>query len=239
MSSELRIAVCDDEKYYREYIEKLIANYFENKDMTVYIDLFSDGSEFCADKNNFHKYDIIFLDIEMDKMNGMDTAYIIRKFNADVQIVFITIRVEYCLESYKVDAMRFIIKEDLENSLQECLESVLHRMQEKIVKMKFPFVGGERNIILSNIIYIENSSHQLHFVGKKEQLYLNRKLDVIEEQLRPYYFARTHQSYLVNLQYVEKIASYKVQLVDGTTLPAVKGRYDKLKSMYLLYKERI
>lgn len=79
----------------------------------------------------------------------------------------------------------------------------------------------------------------MHFVGKKEQLYLNRKLDVIEEQLRPYYFARTHQSYLVNLQYVEKIASYKVQLVDGTTLPAVKGRYNKLKSMYLLYKERI
>ena len=107
--------------------------------------------------------------------------------------------------------------------------------------MRFPFVGGERNIILSKILYIESHSHQLyfHFVGKEEQLYLNKKLDVIEEKLRPYYFARTHQSFLVNLQYVEKIASYKVYLSNGIVLSAVKGRYNELKSMYLRYKERI
>ena len=241
MSLELKVAICDDEKYYREYLQKFIMDYFENKNIKVVSSLFSNGSEFCEDKSNFQKYDIIFLDIEMDEMNGMDTAYMIRKFNLEVQIVFITIRVEYCLEGYKVDAMRFIVKEDLENSLQECLESVLQRMREKVVKMKFPFVGGERNIILANILYIESRSHQLHFhfVGKNEQLYLNKKLDVIEDKLRPYYFARTHQSFLVNLQYVEKIASYKVHLSNGVVLSAVKGRYNELKSMYLQYKERI
>lgn len=237
MSSELRIAVCDDEKYYRDYINKLIVEYLVDQDMIAHVDLFSDGSEFCSDRNNFQKYDIIFLDIEMDKMNGMDTAYTIRKFNEDVQIVFITIKMEYSIEGYKVDAMRFIIKGDLENSLQECLNSVLQSKREEVVKMKFHFVGGERNIILSDILYIESSSHQLRFVGRNEQLYLNKKLDMLEEQLRPYNFARTHQSYLVNLEYVDKISSYKVYLSDGTILPAVKGRYSDLRRMYTLYKE--
>ncbi|MFR0865518.1 MAG: LytR/AlgR family response regulator transcription factor [Eubacterium sp.] len=94
MSLELKVAICDDEKYYREYLQKFIMDYFENKNIKVVSSLFSNGSEFCADKSNFQKYDIIFLDIEMDEMNGMDTAYMIRKFNLEVQIVFITIRVE-------------------------------------------------------------------------------------------------------------------------------------------------
>ena len=84
---------------------------------------------------------------------------------------------------------------------------------------------------------IENRSHQLRFVGKAEELFLNKKLNTVEEQLRPYHFARTHQSYLVNLEYVDKLASYKVYLFDGSILPAAKGRYVELRKNYLLYKE--
>lgn len=237
MSSEFKIAVCDDEKFYREYINKWIMDYFLSKDLMVHIDLFSDGSEFCSDRNNFYKYDIIFLDIEMDQMNGMDTAYTIRKFNAEMQIVFITVKIEYSLEGYKVNAMRFIIKEDLEHSLKECLDAVLQSRRERMVTMKFGFIGGERNIMLKDILYIENRSHKLRFVGKAEELYLNKKLNTIEEQLRPYHFARAHQSYLVNLEYVDKLASYKVYLFDGSVLPAAKGRYTELRKSYLRYKE--
>lgn len=237
MSLEFKIAVCDDEKFFREYINNLIEDYFLKKKMIVHIDLFSDGSEFCADRKNFHKYDIIFLDIEMRQMNGMDTAYIIRRFNEDVPIVFITVKIEYSLEGYKVNAMRFIIKQDLEHPLRECLDAVLQSRRERTVTMKFCFVGGERNIMLKDFLYIENRSHQLRFVGKVEELFLNKKLNTVEEQLRPYHFARTHQSYLVNLEYVDKLASYKVYLFDGSILPAAKGRYVELRKNYLLYKE--
>ncbi len=141
------------------------------------------------------------------------------------------------LEGYKVNAMRFIIKQDLEHPLRECLDAVLQSRRERAVTMKFGFVGGERNIMLKDFLYIENRSHQLRFVGKVEELFLNKKLNTVEEQLRPYHFARTHQSYLVNLEYVDKLASYKVYLFDGSILPAAKGRYVELRKNYLLYKE--
>lgn len=239
MGSEFKIAVCDDEKFYRKYINQLIMDYFLSKDLMVHIDLFSDGSEFCSDKNNFYKYDIIFLDIVMNQMNGIDTAYTIRRFNAEMQIVFITVKIEYSLEGYKVNAMRFIIKDDLEHSLQECLEALVQSKRERMVSMKFGFIGGERNVILEDILYIENQSHKLRFVGKAEELYLNKKLNEVEERLRPYHFARAHQSYLVNLDYVDKLASYKVYLFDGSVLPAAKGRYAELRERYLWYKESV
>ena len=53
MSLELKVAICDDEKYYREYLQKFIMDYFENKNIKVVSSLFSNGSEFCADKSNF------------------------------------------------------------------------------------------------------------------------------------------------------------------------------------------
>lgn len=117
MDLKLRVAICDDEKYFREEIKRLVEQYLKEKKIIFCIDLFTSGLEFCSDDNNLQQYDIIFLDIGMKEMNGMETAYAIREKNQNVDIVFITIMMDYALEGYHVDAVRYILKDDLESLL--------------------------------------------------------------------------------------------------------------------------
>ena len=81
MDLKLRVAICDDEKYFREEIKRLVEQYLKEKKIIFCIDLFTSGLEFCSDDNNLQQYDIIFLDIGMKEMNGMETAYAIREKN--------------------------------------------------------------------------------------------------------------------------------------------------------------
>ena len=92
---------------------------------------FTSGLEFCSDDNNLQQYDIIFLDIGMKEMNGMETAYAIREKNQNVDIVFITIMMDYALEGYRVDAVRYILKDDLESLLPECMDTILQKKTGK------------------------------------------------------------------------------------------------------------
>ena len=131
MDLKLRVAICDDEKYFREEIKRLVEQYLKEKKIIFCIDLFTSGLEFCSDDNNLQQYDIIFLDIGMKEMNGMETAYAIREKNQNVDIVFITIMMDYALEGYRVDAVRYILKDDLESLLPECMDTILQKKQEK------------------------------------------------------------------------------------------------------------
>lgn len=135
MDFELKVAICDDEKYFRESIQELISKYLKQKDILFLIDLFESGIAFCSDDDNMQRYDVIFLDIGMKEMNGMDTAYKIRKKNPDMTIVFITIMMDYALEGYRVNAVRYILKDDLDRLLPECMDTILEKRGKKKQEM--------------------------------------------------------------------------------------------------------
>ena len=170
-------------------------------------------------------------------MNGMETAYAIREKNQNVDIVFITIMMDYALEGYRVDAVRYILKDDLESLLPECMDTILQKKQEK--EMEFPFVGGKRKVLLKEILFIESKSHQLWFERTRENLYMYGQINDLELILSNYDFARTHQSFLVNLVHIEKINNYLLYLSNGAEIPVTKQRYAKVKEQYLSYKEKM
>lgn len=144
---DFKIAVCDDEVYFRDRIKELLQKYFAEKGLDVSIDLYESGVAFCSDQKNFMMYDIVFLDIEMREMNGMETAYAIRAQNENVDIVFITVMLDYAAEGYRVDAVRYIIKDDMEQLLPECMDAILRKRRKNRGEMEFPFVGGKRLVL--------------------------------------------------------------------------------------------
>ena len=165
-------------------------------------------------------------------MNGMETAYAIREKNQNVDIVFITIMMDYALEGYRVDAVRYILKDDLESLLPECMDTILQKKQEK--EMEFPFVGGKRKVLLKEILFIESKSHQLWFERTRENLYMYGQINDLELILSNYDFVRTHQSFLVNLVHIEKINNYLLYLSNGAEIPVTKPSYTKgLESLEL------
>lgn len=233
----LQIAICDDEKFYRDKLKQLLDAYLKIHQLDYTISLFLSGKDFLKQKENMVKYDIIFMDINMDEIDGIETAKQIRAFQSETNIVLVTAFINYVLEGYKVNAIRYLMKDTLQTALPECMDAILKKLQPK--QILFPFLEGEKKLYIDNILYVESKKHKSHFIYLEEktvcyQIY--RKLDEIEKQLSDYGFLRIHKSYLVNGRHIQKISNYLVYLDVGEQLPVPRLKYQAVKEAYVAYK---
>ena len=97
----LQIAICDDEQFYRDKIKSLVNQYMRKNELIYDIHVFLSGKEFLEQCVNSVKYDIVFLDINMEETDGIQTAERIRSFHSDTYIVFVTAYIDYALEDRK------------------------------------------------------------------------------------------------------------------------------------------
>lgn len=102
--------------------------------------------------------------------------------------------------------------------------------------LQFPFVGGKKSINADEIIYIETSRHKNIFYVGDQTYSIYKKLDEIEAELRGMDFVRIHQSFLVNMHYIEKISSYVLYLSNGREFSVPKARYPEVKKQYMQFK---
>ncbi len=239
----IRIAICDDEKYYCEWEKEIISAYMQKRDLPCEIDLFLSGREFLDSGGAAGGYKIVFLDVSMEGLDGIETAKLIRKLTDGVYLVFVTAFVTYALEGYKVDATRYIIKdnENLENSIAECMDAIFLKLGRLEEKVRFEFREGVRELRPAQIVYIESNLHKLifHLPGEKAVYTINERLDTVEEMMKTYRFTRIHKSFLVNLEYVETIGRYWVQLSDGGMLNIAKPRYPQVRDDYMTFRGEV
>lgn len=232
----LRIALCDDEEVFLKYEQRIIEEYLENLGYKYAIELFTDGEELMALEREIVKFDIIFLDIKMKKVDGMEIAYKLQKYSQKPFLVFVTAFVSYALEGYKVNAVRYLIKnyQNFESAVSECLDAILR--EKNVSKAVFEFKEGYRKINLKELIYIESSLHKLLFYMINGEIFtMYDKLDHISQQLEDYSFIRIHKSFLVNLRYIVGIKRYQAELQSGIRLNISKANYQAAKEKYINY----
>lgn len=240
----LKIAICDDEEYFCNLIKCYLEKYLSKKEISYKIDKFFSGKKFIDMGIEMIQYSIIFLDINMGKTDGITTAKKIREYSKDVIIIFITAYIEYSLEGYKVNAIRYLIKNNtnFENSLEECMDAVLSQIKYIIVKKDFHFNECEKEIILDNLLYIESNLHKLKFHVLEENINiytLYSTLDFMEKELKVYNFLRIHQSFLVNLKHIKNITAYEARLSSNEILSIPRVRYKDVKKIFVAYKGEI
>lgn len=238
----LQIAICDDEQYYREKIQSLLEQYLDKQNIDYAIQCYHSGEQFLNQYENSVKYDIVFLDISMKDLNGLQTAAQIRTFHSTTFVVFVTAFIDYALEGYKVNAVRYIMKDTLNTAIPECMNAILQKMQ--IAQVTFPFMDGEKTLYTDNILYIESKKHKSYFYYIQSnttqsgitifQIY--KKLDCIEETLSKHGFLRIHKSYLVNMKHICKISNDTAFLDTSEELPIPRLRYQKVKELFTAYK---
>ena len=173
----LQIAICDDEQFYREKIQALVRKYLDNHDLTYEFHLFSSGKDFLNQAENSVKFDIVFMDISMDAMDGIRTAMQMRTFHSDTFLVLVTAFIDYVLEGYKVNAVRYLLKDSLDASLTECMDAILQKMLA--AQVTFPFINGKKKLHTDNILYIESQKHKsiFFYMGPSPETYeIYRKL---------------------------------------------------------------
>ena len=149
-----KIAICDDEIHFRNEIKEILKNYLTYKGIIYEIDTFRSGKEFIDLGIEIIKYKIVFLDINMDEMDGIKTAKSIRQVSNEVFIAFITAYVNYAFEGYKVDAVRYILKNNINfvESVHECIDAINIKMNYVIERKTLNFNEGRKNISLEHLL---------------------------------------------------------------------------------------
>ena len=127
----MKIAVCEDQVAQSDLLNIQIKNWAKEKDINISIDNFETAESFLFQWSDYNKYDVIFLDIKMAKMSGIELSNIIREKNKDVEIVFVTGFFKYALHGYRVGALQYLIKPIKISDLYLCLNKVQDRINDK------------------------------------------------------------------------------------------------------------
>ncbi len=227
----LQIAVCDDEKRMRDYLEGLILS--ENKECQV--TKFASGAQLLLEKSNF---DILLLDIGMDELNGIETAKRVRK-SSDATIIFITALKEYVFEAFDVEAFHYILKPVDEDKFKEIFGRAVKGKKGRLISQPLMIKtdSGYQNILREAILYAENQARKiiLHTINGNIAYYA--KMSDLEVILGTRFF-RCHRGYLVNLEEVNLYDMNKIQLKNGEEIYMAKRKYHEFVSAYMNFLRR-
>lgn len=230
----MRIAVCDDEEKYIRDIAARIVKQLGDDDLTLHT--FTDGHE-LLDTADVKPYDLVFLDIEMPAMDGITLAKELRKKNASTYIVFLTGHVEYAIEGYEVNALRYLTKPVQEDKLTDVLSYVLKEKQAR-KQLVIKTDGEEIRIDAADIIYMEAQNKYVMIYTTKGEYLVRYNLADFEDELKDYGILRVHRSYLVSLSKVKKIGSADCTLAKNYNVPVSRSNIRPLKDALLTYLEK-
>lgn len=237
----ITIAICDDERPFQKALEKMVSLSLNQRNIDYQIFTFGNGRELVEYCKDLEQNAIVFLDINMDDFDGLETGKMIRELSPDIYIVYVTAYIKFSREGYKVKAFRYLIKGDknFDQLLEECLDEMLKDMDYGIRRISFEFKEGEKELPIDNIIYIESDLHTINFYVsrcKKRKYTMTSTLNEIEKKMEGCGFLRIHQSFLVNLKHVKNIRTYAAEMDNGAKLSIPRTKYRFVKEAYVEYK---
>lgn len=213
----IRIAVVEDDEDYIAVIKKYIVRYMKEKGDTISVDVFRDGNQIVFDYQPV--YDIILMDIEMPKMDGISAAEKIRELDKDVIIIFITNMAQYALKGYQVRARSYILKPvnyySLALELQEAIATISRKVDDTILLKDDDVL---KKISVNDIYYLESQQHYIIVHTKSGNIRIRESMKNMERRLEKSYFQRCNVSYLVNLAHVSSI-DRDIVVVGGERIP--------------------
>ena len=235
----MRIAYCEDEPAQAALVRAMILQWAESRKITAEVILYESAEEFLF-KNEVFAYDIVFLDIAMRQMNGVELARAIRRKDRALPIAFLTADRTFAIEGYELHAVRYLLKpvamEKLGSLLDELLETAEADAQDTDC-ITVGEKGAVRKISESSICYIEVLGHytQLH-LKDSSAVRIKESLAAVAAMLhQKELFVKCHRSFVVNLRYVEKISRAACALSDGTVLPVSRNSYQELNERFIQY----
>ena len=182
------------------------------------------------------KFDVLLLDIYMGEMSGMQVAKEIRKLDENILIVFITSSQEFAVESYRVQASDYLLKPISYNGLCETMGRIMKilKLDTKIIEILSNRVRTK--IKVSSIMFAEvfNTVCIIHTTDEEFRTYIT--LDELSATLDEEKFIRCHRSYLINMDYIEKIEEHNFLMKDGMTIPIGRKKSSEIKQKFHTYQ---
>lgn len=204
----LRIAICDDDVIFCHNLEKEILNESKNLGLQANIDVFFDGYTLQESIQKGSRYLIIFIDIDMKQINGIEAARNIRNIDKTVLFIYISGFEQYLKELFEVETFRFLSKPLEKDKFRLYFKAACEKVTESDSFYQYTFNKEIRKVPLKKVVYFE--SHRrvvtIHLAdGSNEEFY--GKLNDVETNLLEsrMMFLRIHQSFLVNYDYIKRL----------------------------------
>ncbi len=232
----ITVAVVEDDDKEAERIKSYLVSYGKENDENFNVLHFSDGLEFLEKIRP--EIDVVFMDIEMPFLNGMDAAKKLRQSDPSVPLVFITNLKQYALNGYEVEAMDFLVKPVAYAAFSTMMGRVCARLALCTDKEIFiQNAQGGVKIKISDIFYVEVIKHYVIFHTPRGEVKMWGSLSDIEKRLPADRFARCNNCYLVHLAYATRLEGNDLY-VGGDVLAVSRGKKQEFMQRLLDYMER-
>ena len=229
-----KTVICDDETEMRRAVKEYLSRFSEETGELFSITEYDSGEALLF--NLTEDADIVFLDIAMGGITGMDAAKKLRDKNNTVCIVFITTMTQYAIEGYAVHAFGFLKKPVSYAQFRLQMTDVLRHLKPLRAEALSLKAGGEiRKIHLSDIIYLEVLDHDMRFVLSGDSITSRITMKELDEGLKGRGFFRCHKGYTVSLDHVRRVAASGIIMDNGDEVPLSKHRRKEFLEAYANY----
>lgn len=233
----MKIAICDDFPQFTRELRNKVEDICALKDWSLESLLFSSPNAIlAADPSNIQ---VVFLDIDMPELNGLEVAKALRIKYPNMILVFVTAFIEYAPAGYQVAAFRYLLKQRLDSDLPAVMDDIREKLGASSEMLTIRQKDGARDIPLNDILYLEGTPNRMvliHLLNVSQPLEAAGKLADYESGLAGKGFLRLQKSFVANMTHISKISSYQVTMRNGTVIKASEKYYRQVHDGFLLWK---
>lgn len=232
-----RAAICDDNQKVLDIIYEQLQRAYNNHDFPIQFDKFFVAQDLLANLYSSVHYDILFLDIDMPTINGIDLCRKIRKITTDILVVFISSKEQLVFQSMEVQPFRFIRKNYFSEELPALIRDTIRELTElkgTVITMNELHSKKVYSINIVKVLYIEVISKYCKIITTTGEFQIQYRIKNLETLLSPYGFLRPHRSYLVNYRYIFSIQKDCLILDNNISIPLSRKCSTQIKEDFII-----
>ncbi len=227
----MKVAICDEDKESSARMCRLV----RRREPYCELRCFSSVRQFLEERQH---YDILLLDIQMEKMRGMEVARVLRLNGEDTILIFVTALKEYAAEAFEVSAFHYLLKPVSEEKFCGVFESACREVRrlegQKGGQLFFRTKTRSFTLQKSEILYVESAKRKVEIHTLQDTVSVYATMKHMEERLGADFY-RCHRGYLVNLAYVAGYRAGSIQLANGGNLYLAREKYSEFVKVYASY----
>lgn len=234
----IKVAICDDDIKVQFAMEEFLQRILGEYGIEAEIECFDRGDKLCREYWK-GKYDLIFLDIQYEGKNGVETGRYIRETADDemVQIAYISGNTHYAMDLFEYHPINFLVKPVSEADVKKVLDKYLVISSQKMDNFQYKTGSDICQVALSEIKYFSSRARKITLHGKEWEAEFYGSLDSVYSRVKGKQFLYVHKSFIVNYQYIRKMEYEQVILYDGVVIPVSQSRRSAIRKQFMDIKK--
>lgn len=238
----MKLAIIEDEQAHAELLSKYIETWSKARQIAVTIVSFSSAENFLFTWEEERDFDVLFVDIQMKEINGMEMAKRVREKDSDIAIIFTTGIADYMEAGFEVEALHYLLKPVRPEKLYWCMDRVLGRERhDKYLTVKTK--EGPMKLSAKAIMYVEAMGHGcvIEFctqAGETFQIETTEGISELEETLGETDFVRCHRAYLCRIDKIKYMSRAWIEMDNGSRIAVSRRLYNHVNHLFINYFKR-